>query len=53
LKGRPFIAAALSAGVTALVAHALPFRIGLILAALVGIFVGTYLEEKRSSKGIA
>lgn len=46
LKGRPYIAAALSAGVTALVAHSLPYKLGLILAALVGITVGTYLEKK-------
>lgn len=46
LKGRPYIAAALSAGVTALVAHSLPYKLGLILAALIGITVGTYLEKK-------
>lgn len=44
LKGRPYVAAALSAGTVALVAHALPFKLGLILAALVGIAVGTVLE---------
>jgi 4-azaleucine resistance transporter AzlC len=49
LKGRPYIAAALSAGVVALVAYSLPFKLGLILAALVGIFVGTILEEKGDS----
>jgi 4-azaleucine resistance transporter AzlC len=46
LKGRPYIAAALSAGVTALVAYSLPYNLGLIVAALVGIVVGTYMEEK-------
>ncbi len=46
LKGRPYVAAALSAGLVALAAHALPFKLGLILAALVGITVGTYLEKK-------
>ena len=50
LKGRPYVAAALSAGVTALVAYSLPYKLGLILAALVGIGVGTYLEAKQSSK---
>jgi len=44
LKNRPAIAAAISAGVVALVADSLPYRLGLILAALVGISVGTYLE---------
>ena len=51
LKGRPYITAALSAGVVALLAYSLPFKLGLILAALVGIFVGTYLEESRSQGG--
>jgi predicted branched-subunit amino acid permease len=46
LKGRSYIAAALSAGVVALIAYSLPFKLGLILAALVGITVGTYLEGK-------
>jgi 4-azaleucine resistance transporter AzlC len=51
LKNRPTIFAALSAGITALLAYSLPYRLGLILAALVGIFVGTLLEEPGSSKG--
>jgi len=50
LKGRPYIAAALSAGVVALIANSLPYRLGLILAALVGIVVGTYLEGKQTSR---
>ncbi len=50
LKNRPAVSAALSAGVTALVAYSLPYKLGLILAALVGIAVGTYLEEKQSPK---
>ncbi len=53
LKNRPMIAAALSAGVTALLAYSLPYRLGLILAALVGIVVGTLLEERKPSKEIA
>ena len=51
LKNRPAIAAAISAGVVALVADSLPYRLGLILAALVGISVGTYLEGRKSPKG--
>jgi 4-azaleucine resistance transporter AzlC len=47
LKNRPAIAAALSAGVVALVAYSLPFKLGLILAAMVGIVVGTLLEKKK------
>jgi len=49
LKSRPAIAAALSAGVVALLAFSLPYRLGLILAALVGIVVGTLLEGKGDS----
>jgi 4-azaleucine resistance transporter AzlC len=49
LKNRPMIAAALSAGVVALVAYPLPYRLGLILAALVGIVVGTLLEKTSDS----
>jgi 4-azaleucine resistance transporter AzlC len=49
LKTRPAIAAALSAGVVALLAYSLPYRLGLILAALVGIMLGTYLEGRKSS----
>lgn len=50
LKNRPAIAAALSAGVTALLAYSLPYQLGLILAALVGIVVGTFLEARKSSE---
>lgn len=48
LKKRPMIAAALSAGVIALLANNLPYKLGLILAALTGIIVGTMLESKTS-----
>ena len=48
LKDRPAIAAAVSAGVVALFAHTLPYKLGLIVAALVGIIVGTLLEKRRS-----
>jgi len=47
LKNRSMIAAALSAGVVALVVYSLPYRLGLIVAALVGIAVGTFLEKNR------
>ena len=50
LKNRPAIAAALSAGVVALLAYSLPYRLGLILAALVGIVVGTFLEDRIHTK---
>ena len=53
LKGRPAIAAALSAGAVALVAFSLPYKLGLILAALVGILVGTVLEGRKPAGGAA
>jgi 4-azaleucine resistance transporter AzlC len=51
LRQRPAIAAALSAGIVALVAYSLPYKLGLLLAALVGIAVGTFLEGRKSPKG--
>jgi 4-azaleucine resistance transporter AzlC len=48
LRDRPAIAAALSAGAVAIAAFALPYKLGLILAALVGILVGTVLEGRKS-----
>jgi len=50
LKDKPVVAAALSAGIVALLAFNLPYKLGLILAALVGIFIGTYLENRSSQK---
>lgn len=47
LKDKPIVAAAVSAGTVALLAFSLPFKLGLILAALVGIFTGTYLENRQ------
>jgi 4-azaleucine resistance transporter AzlC len=51
LKNRPMIAAAVSAGLVALIAYSLPFKLGLILAALTGIVVGTVSEGKKSQRG--
>lgn len=47
LKNRPAVAAALCAGVIALLAYNLPYRLGLIMAALAGIAVGTFLEGRK------
>ncbi len=47
LLSLPMVAAALSAGLVALLAYGLPFKLGLILAALTGIAVGTLLEGHR------
>jgi hypothetical protein len=53
LKKFPMVAAAVSAGLVALLANSLPFKLGLILAALTGIVVGTVLEGAKSSKELA
>lgn len=47
LKDSPVIASALSAGLVALLAYSLPYKLGLILAALIGISVGTFLERRK------
>ncbi len=47
LKDRPAIVAALSAGAMAILAYGLPYKLGLILAALVGIALGTWLEGRK------
>lgn len=49
LKNRPAIAAAASAGIVALAAYSLPYGLGLILAAMVGILVGSLLGGRRPS----
>jgi 4-azaleucine resistance transporter AzlC len=52
LRNRPAVAAALSAGLVALLAFSLPYKLGLILAALTGIAVGTFLEGRLERNGI-
>jgi 4-azaleucine resistance transporter AzlC len=47
LKDRPAAAAALVAAVTAVLAYGLPYKLGLILAALVGILAGLLLEGRK------
>ena len=47
LKNRPMVASALSAGLVALLAYSLPYKLGIILAALTGIVVGTVLEGRK------
>jgi 4-azaleucine resistance transporter AzlC len=51
LRDRPGALAALTAGLTALAAYALPYKLGLILAALVGITVGVWSEAKWAKSG--
>ena len=53
LKTRPAVASALSAGLTALLAASLPYQLGLIVAAVVGIVVGTYLEGRQSEREVS
>ena len=48
LKDKPAIAASLSAGVVALLAYNLPYKLGLMLAGLLGIIVGTILEGRKT-----
>ncbi len=52
LKNRPAVAAAVSAGLVALLAYSIPYKLGLILAALTGIVVGTILESRVGRNGI-
>jgi 4-azaleucine resistance transporter AzlC len=47
LKNHPMVVSALSAGLVALLAYNLPFKLGLILAALTGIIIGTILEKRQ------
>lgn len=47
LKDRPNAAAALSAGIVAVLAAGLPYKLGLMAAALTGIMVGVWLENRK------
>lgn len=46
IKDRPSAVAALSAGVTAVLAYGLPYKLGLVAAALVGIVAGLWSEAR-------
>jgi len=48
LRNRPAVSAALSAGLVALATYSLPYKLGLILAAITGIVVGTTLESRAA-----
>ena len=50
LKKYPAIASALSAGVMAILAYDLPYKLGLMAAALTGIAVGVLLENWQKSR---
>jgi 4-azaleucine resistance transporter AzlC len=47
LKDRPALASALSAGVCAVLLAGLPYKLGLVAAALVGIMIGMFFEVRR------
>lgn len=47
IRDRPALVAALAAGVTAILAFALPFKLGLVLASLVGIGAGMWSERVK------
>ncbi|MFL7870816.1 MAG: AzlC family ABC transporter permease [Anaerolineales bacterium] len=51
LKDRPALAAAVTAGIVALLAYRLPYKLGLMLAGLLGILIGTWLEGRKSPGG--
>jgi predicted branched-subunit amino acid permease len=46
LRNKPQVAAALVAGAVALGCHGLPYKLGLMVAALCGILVGVVLERR-------
>ena len=48
LTDRPNIAAAVSAGAVAVVAYDLPYKLGLMAAALIGILVGLWAENRAA-----
>jgi len=47
LKDRPSLGAALVAGIVAVLGNSLPYKLGLVAAALVGILVGLLLEKVK------
>jgi len=51
IKDRTSAAAALAAGITAMLAYGLPYKLGLIAAALVGIVVGLWSEARWQKSG--
>jgi len=49
MRTRPQVASAAVAGVVALLTWALPYKLGLIAAALAGIVVGVWLERQAEA----
>lgn len=52
LTDRPNLAAALSAGITAVLAASLPFKLGLMAAAITGIIIGVWLENQTKGEKV-
>ena len=50
LTSRPALAAALSAGIIAVLTHALPYKLNLMVAAFTGIAVGLLLESSQPDR---
>ena len=50
LKDRPAVASSLSASIVALLANDLPYKLGLMLAGVSGIVIGTFLEGRKSKE---
>jgi ribonuclease PH len=50
LTDRPSVAAALSAGIVALVGAGWPYKLGLVAAALTGIAVGAWLDARKKTE---
>ena len=50
LRDKPTLAAAVSAGLTVVALHALPLKLGLAIAAAVGIFTGVFFERFQVKK---
>lgn len=51
VRDRPTLAAALTSGIVALLTYDLPYKLGLLLAALCGIAVGLWSENEWSQSG--
>ncbi len=47
LRTRPMLASALAAAAVALAARGLPYKLGLMLAALAGVVVGVWFENPQ------
>lgn len=47
IRDRPGLVAALTAGITAVLAHGMPYKLGLVLAALAGIAAGMWSERQK------